>query len=279
MIKPAFLYVSILLIVFALFDIKFEWRRKVYLFCGLMVLFCLLALDSAYKQRICARKQVQVSSIEELCRTLQPGDVLGFDVKTPHSWFMNVLISSLAETYYHQAIVMEHNGQKYIYHSYTKDVQEKRIEDGDSTRDHIVGEAVGWNVLLEPLENYLNYMDIQNSGNYMGLRVLRSGVPITYSSEIKDKTINNIIENNTVRIKGKPVSVSMVNCCVFAGEYLLQIPNAIIPSLPYHVRQFFVFTPLSLKSLYPFREHLYYRMMCSGLNGKCHRTPISHRNS
>lgn len=246
MLKPIFFYLSVVLLMFALIDITFEWQRKIYLLYGLLLIFGVLSIDSMVKQTICTQQEVIVPSVKQMCDHIQPGDLIGFLNKKAYKWWENILISCLAESYLHHAVVLEHNGAKYVYHGYTTPVQDKRIQDGFSSTEYTVGKVLNWEILLEPLESYLNYMKPYNTG----IRILRSGVSQTYSSEINQQVINSLERRN----------ILTCHCCIIVGEYISHIHGSTPFNVPYYVNQTIVYTPISLKNIYPIKETLYYRV-------------------
>lgn len=246
MIKAILFYITIILILMTLVDFTFEWSKKAYLLYGLLLIFGLLSLHSSVKEYLCKKEETEVS-IQEFCDQIQPGDLLGFINKDAFTWWKYILITSLAESYLHHSVVLEHNGRKYVYHAYDTSCQQKRIEDGDSKEEYIVGKFMDWDILLEPLESYIQYIKRYNTG----IRVQRPYTSsLSYSSEINTKVVESLQEKNLLAC----------HCCIFVGEYLSRLSYSKNNYMPYYINHVLVYIPNSLDVIYPIKEKIYYRL-------------------
>lgn len=192
------------------------------------------------------KKQVNLSSVQELCDKIQPGDMLGFHLRNEYGWFINLIISSLGESYVHHVIVLENKGVKYVYHAYPMYVQRDRIRVGDSTEDHILTQILGWAILLEPLDSYLTYMNKSD----MGVRVYRSGIPLSYSSEIHHSVVQTLTDK----------TILTLHCCIVLGEYLKKLRIFKSSTLPHYLTHTLVYTPTGIETIYQTREEFYYQI-------------------
>jgi hypothetical protein len=224
----------------------------------LIVLLCFVAffsvkaLDSSIKFRgIRTSKEIQVSSVKELCSAIQYGDIIGFHKPRGFTWYENVVISTCTNHYYHHGIVLERNNQKYFYHSYGLDYQQERIQNGNAKQEDIVGIVGKWCTICEPLESYMEFMNELGST----FCIKRSGIPVSYSEEINRRSVERLTSQN-FRIMGFHV----MNCCIGLGEYLSHLPHAIPNPYPYYVTHVFAYNPISITRFYPIRETLYYKV-------------------
>lgn len=210
--------------------------------------FSIKSVDSSIKIRgIQRNKEAHLGSVRALCSVIQSGDIIAFCKPKGFTWYENVFISICAESYFHHGIVVEHNNQKYFYHAYGKAFQQERITEGSGKAEHIVGSVFNWDMVLEPLESYLEFMHGLDST----FCIKRSGIPVIYSEEINQRTVSSLNAQD----------ISIMNCCVGLGEFLSHLPAALPNPFPYYITHVLVYNPLHVTRYYPITQTLYYRVV------------------
>jgi hypothetical protein len=127
-----------------------------------------------------------VWTMEKLVEELQPGDLIfgasRYDLSTMP--FFDKFRHFLNQTFCHSVIVMEHQGQKFVYHSLPDPFYKKYRTDvvPGYEEKYLVGTMQNnWRVLLEPLEMFLHYDGVVEGEIF---EVARANLPIAYSPEI-----------------------------------------------------------------------------------------------
>lgn len=240
-----FLFVIILLL--AMVRIV-DRRTFVFALVAVIAFFSIKGLDSSNKIRgIQYTKETVLTSVAQLTSVMQSGDVIGFYKPQGFTWYENIFIATCAEHYFHHGVVVDYNNQKYFYHCYGEDYQQKRVEDGNAKPEHVVGKVFDWVLILEPLESYLDFM--QDLGSTYCIK--RRGIPATYTKEINQQVVSRLSSEN----------IRIMNCCIALGEFLSHLPSSIPNPYPYYINHILVYNPLYVTKFYPIRETLYYKVV------------------
>lgn len=180
--QVAILWIIMWILIF--YSVTLPRKKRWYLLSAFIVTMCLFYLHFRAQAKLRIH-HAPVRSLEEIHEELQPGDLIfgasRYDLTDLA--FFDKFRYFLNQTFCHSAIVMEHQGGKYVYHSLPDNFYKKYrtdVEPGYEEK-YLVGTMQDkWRVLLEPLEMFLKYDGIKEGEIF---HIARANQPIVYSSE------------------------------------------------------------------------------------------------
>ena len=224
------LFLSILLIL-AMVGISF-FRADGIQLLGIFIVLISIVYGLCRRRNLARLEYATLHTISELSDKLEPGDIIMYhssgsvaDSPFMFNWYKYLL----NDAFLHAALVLEHNGQKYIYQSLT-DESYKKYRGHIPTHDqYIVGHQNKWTIFMEPLELYLYEDGVRCTGTF---QVVKRNQHVSFDPEV-----NNIAITEK---EAGPIS----HCNVSVGLYLAHYKQIKKHSYPF--LNLFFYNPSSI---------------------------------